>query len=158
MTDSTKQYDWSTQLTRRTGEVLAKGMLIDTNAITADPTKPAFMAPPLGSKVYHGFPIVEGIAIDGFRLGTVTDFNQSDSPAGCTIGDAFVEAPDGTRAGLTWEVGDDRVFSTIEKPGTNRWGVYYFTVPYPVKSKEDLRKNFEEILPKLKELYLKAKS
>ena len=72
---STKQtsYSWTTQLTRRNGETVTKGMLIDTDADSIDPSKPAFMAPPRGSKAYHGFPLVPGVAIDGFRLGTITD-------------------------------------------------------------------------------------
>jgi hypothetical protein len=151
-----KQYDWSTQLTRHTGETVIKGMLIDGSAVSADPLKPAFMAPPPGSKPYHGFPLVTDVAVDGFSLGTVTDYMQSDSPSGCTIGDAFVEAPDGTRAGLMWEVGAERGFARIASPDGNRWGVYYFSVPNPVKSKSDFRENFVGMLPKLKELHSEA--
>ena len=114
--DKTKQYQWTTHLTRRTGETVAKGMLIDSNAPSADPSKPAFMAPPPGSKPYHGFTLVDGVAIDGFRLGTITDYMQSDSASGCTVGDAFVEAPDGTRAGLMWEVGPERRYYPIQNP------------------------------------------
>lgn len=152
-----KKYAWTTQLTRRNGKPVAKGMLVDTNASSADPSKPAFLAPPPGSKPYHGFPIIESVAIDGFKLGTVTDYLQSDCADGCTIGDAFVEAPDGTRAGLTWEVGGERMFSRIQPPETNRWGVYYFSVSHAVKSPDDFRKNFSEILPTLKRLYREAK-
>jgi hypothetical protein len=39
-------YSWTTQLTRRNGETAIKGMLIDTDAKSTDPSKPAFMAPP----------------------------------------------------------------------------------------------------------------
>ena len=158
MTPDQHKYQWTTQLTRRTGETVVKGMLIDTNAESLDPKKPAFMAPPSGSKAYHDFPLVDDIAVDGFHFGTVTDYLQSDSPSGCTLGDAFVEAPDGTRAGLVWEVGDERMFSRIQPPDINRWGVYYFSVRYAVKTQEDMRKNFAEIVPKLKELHEEAKS
>ncbi len=152
-----RKYDWTTELQRRTGEPVVKGMLIDSQAVSADPAKPAFMAPPPNSKPYYGFPLIDGIEIDGFRFGAITDYLQGDSPAGCTIGDAFVEAPDGTRAGLTWEVGDERKFSRIKEPD-ERWGVYYFSVPFPVKSKQDMRRNFATILPKLKELHKEARS
>ena len=155
--DEIKQYEWTTQLTRSTGETVTKGILIDSNAVSADPSKPAFLAPPPGSKPYHGFPLVDGIAIDGFRLGTVSDFLQSDSASGCTIGDAFVGAPDGTRAGLMWEVGEELMFSQIEKPDASSCGVYYFSVPNPVKSKAELRENFLGMLPKLKELHAQSK-
>ena len=156
---STKQmsYSWTTQLTRRNGETITKGMLIDTDADSTDPSKPVFMAPPRGSKAYHGFPLVPGVVIDGFRLGTITDYKQKDSPNGCTIGDAFVEAPDGSRAGLFWEVGKERLFSRIEEPSSNRWGVYYFSVPRAVTTTEDFVANFEDMLPRLKELYEGAK-
>ena len=152
-----RKYDWTTELKRSTGETVVKGMLIDSKAISADPAKPAFMAPPPNSQPYYGFPLIDGIEIDGFRFGAITDYLQSDSPAGCTIGDAFVEAPDGTRAGLTWEVGDERKFARIMEPD-DRWGAYYFSVPFPVKSKQDMRRNFATILPKLKELYKEARS
>ena len=157
MRSDTTNHRWTTQLTRRNGEIVVKGMLIDTNASSADPSKPAFMAPPPGSKPYHGFPMVEGVVIDGFKLGTVTDYRQADCADGCTIGDAFVEAPDGKRAGLAWEVGEERGFSRILGPERNRWGVYYFSVPHAVKSQEDFRKNFIEVLPTLKQLYGEAK-
>jgi hypothetical protein len=150
-------YRWTTQLTRRNGDKITKGMLIDTNAKSSDPTKPAFMAPPPGSKAYHGFPFIPGVVIDGFRLGTITDYKQKDSADGCTIGDAFVEAPDGSRAGLVWEVGKERWFYTIIEPNSDRWGVYHFYVPRAVTSAKDFVANFKEILPKLKELYKTSK-
>jgi hypothetical protein len=44
--------------------------------------------------VYHGFPVIEGVEADGFRLGTISALGPDD------YGDAFVIAPDGSRAGL----------------------------------------------------------
>ena len=64
-----------------------------------------------------------------------------------------MEAPDGSRAGLFWEVGNERSFSRIEEPSSKKWGVYYFSVPRAVNTTEDFAANFEDMLPKLKELY-----
>ena len=84
-------------------------LALDPRAKSADPNLPAFLAPPEGAPVYHGFSILEGITVDGFRLGKITDFEAGRSDAG----DAFVVAPDGSRAGLVWEISKERHFSEV---------------------------------------------
>jgi hypothetical protein len=86
-------------------------------------------------------------------MGSITDFLEKDSDEGCTIGDAFIEGPDGTRAGITWEVGNEFLFMTITEPDSDRWGVYFFTVREAVNSVVDFKNNFELMLPKIKQLY-----
>lgn len=144
---------WTTELTDKNGKRINKRMLTDPSAQSADPSKPAFLAPPPGAKVYSGFPLIRETTIDGFTFGSITDFLEKDTVEGCTIGDGFVEAPDGTRAGIFWEVGDELMFSTVVQPDETRWGVYAFTVPKPVKSVGDLKSNFSLMLPVIKELY-----
>jgi hypothetical protein len=144
---------WSTELKNKDSIAITKHLLIDLSAKSTDPSKPAFMAPPAESKEYYGFPLIKELSIDGFTLGAITDFLEADSEAGCTIGDAFVEAPDGTRAGIFWEVSDELKFCTIVQPDDNRWGVYSITVLNPVKSIEDMKKNFELMLPLIKHIY-----
>jgi hypothetical protein len=76
---------------------MSKGrpLAIDATALSASPTEPAFIAPPEGAPVYHGFVILDDIDVDGFTLGKITDFEAEP----CEEGDAFVIAPDGSRAG-----------------------------------------------------------
>jgi hypothetical protein len=59
----------------------------------------AFIARPEDAPVYHGFVILEDVAVDGFTLGKITDWEADP----CETGDAFVIAPDGSRAGLVWK-------------------------------------------------------
>ncbi|MCK9433192.1 MAG: hypothetical protein PHQ84_06120 [Candidatus Omnitrophica bacterium] len=147
---------WKTTLTNKDSKRITKPILIDADAKSTDQSRPAFLARPEGSKPYYGFPLIKEISADGFTLGAVTDFLVKDSPAGCTIGDIFVQGPDGSQAGIFWEVDDKLAYYTIESPDESRWGVYSFTVQNPVSSIEDMRKNFLLMLPILKELYKKT--
>jgi hypothetical protein len=64
----------------RRGETLIDGLpkgrplAIDASARSASPTEPAFIAPPEGALVYHGFVVLDDVAVDGFTLGKITDF------------------------------------------------------------------------------------
>jgi hypothetical protein len=82
---------------------LSKGrpLAIDPKATSASPTEPAFVARPVGAPVYHGFVVLEDVNVDGFTLGTITDFEAKS----CETGDAFVIAPDGSRGGLVFGLG-----------------------------------------------------
>lgn len=136
------------ELTTHDGRRVAKDLAaIQTDALG----KPA--EPPPGAKPYHGFPLLPETCIDGWCFGAVTDYAEPDSAGGCTIGDGFVEAPDGTRAGVFWEYRDKMQYKMVVKPDSERWGVYYFTVPSPVRSLDDLKKNFSRMLPTLKRLH-----
>src|SRR5262252_5017589 len=77
-----------------------KPLALDRDAISASATEPAFVARPKGAPVYYGFVVLHDVAADGFTLGAITDFEVEPSGSG----DAFVIAPDGSRAGLVWEV------------------------------------------------------
>jgi hypothetical protein len=134
-------------------EGVAKTLVVDPAAPTTDTEKPAFMAPPPGSPAYTGYPLVEETRRGGWCLGAVTDPFEPDGPEGCTVGDLFVEAPDGTRAGLVWNVDPQSRFSVIEPGGPVRWGLFHFTFPRPIKEMSDLVAAFEGALPVLQQLH-----
>lgn len=118
----------------------------EPNAPSSAPGEPAFVARPAGSPVYHGFVIVPETYTDGWCLGTITEFED---PAGCDGGDAFVVAPDGSRAGLVWEVGTGPL-QEILPPDAERWGVYAISFPHPTRTVDDLVSAFRVVLPQLK--------
>jgi hypothetical protein len=127
---------------------------IDPNAKSASDDKPAFIAKPEGAPVYHGFPIVPESETDGWYYGAITEFEE---PDGCMDGDGYVVAPDGSRAGLVWEVGYDG-FEEISPPAPDRWGVYAVGFARPIRTVEDLVFNFRQLLPKLKLKYQEIKA
>jgi hypothetical protein len=121
-------------------------LAIDQKAASTSPTEPAFIARPEGAPVYHGFVILDDIAIEGFTLGKITDWEAEP----CDTGDAFVIAPDGSRAGIVWEVCDPAYFEEIMPMEAARWGVWGVGFLLPMASRENARKNLESILPQLK--------
>jgi hypothetical protein len=127
---------------------------IDATAKSASPTKPAFIARPEGAPVYHGFVILDDVAADGFTLGKITDWEAEH----CDEGDAFVIAPDGSRAGLVWEVSDAPYFQEVMPVETRRWGVWGVSLRLPMNSRENARRNLESILPELKLRWAEWKS
>ncbi|MBN1342868.1 MAG: hypothetical protein JXQ73_09330 [Phycisphaerae bacterium] len=127
-------------------------ILTDPEARSASERLPAFLASPRGAPVYHGFPILEDSQTDGWYLGVITEFEDA---AGCEDGDAFVVAPDGSRAGLVWSVGDFDVHEIIG-PERRRWGVYGAPFSRPVHNREDIIIEFRRLLPTLRELHRKA--
>src|SRR5215470_12816961 len=86
-----------------------KPVAVDHNAVSASPTEPAFVAPPKGAPVYHGFVVLEDVSVEGFTFGAITDFDAEP----CDVGDAFIVSPDGSRAGLVWEVSQTRYFEEV---------------------------------------------
>jgi hypothetical protein len=48
---------------------LPKGrpLAIDPEATSSSPTKPAFVARPIGAPVYHGFIVLEDVNVEGFN-------------------------------------------------------------------------------------------
>jgi hypothetical protein len=122
-----------------------KRILTDPAAESADPSLPAFLARPSGAPVYHGFPILAESETDGWLLGVITAYED---PRGCKHGDAFVVAPDGTRAGLVWtagQVGTD----TLGAPDARRWGVYAVGFPEIIRNTDDIISAFRRVLPDL---------
>ena len=123
-------------------------LAVDHDAETADPSKPGVLAPPAGAPAYHGFTVLPDVVVDGFTLGVVTAMGPADR------GDAFVIAPDGSRAGLAWELGaaDGRVYSAAP-PEERRWGVFRVVFARPMASEEDARENPRAIVPALREAW-----
>jgi hypothetical protein len=74
-------------------------LAVDPGAQSASPTEPAFVARLVGASVYHGFVVLDDVTSEGFTLGKVTDFEAEP----CDEGDAFLIAPDGSRAGIVWD-------------------------------------------------------
>ena len=127
---------------RKPGQPIA----IDPTAKSADPKLPAFLARPEGAPVYHGFPVLDNVEVEGFKLGIITDFESEP----CDEGDAFVVAPDNSRAGIVWSVGD--TFSAIPVIGLekHRWGVWAITFISPMRTRVQARENLRSALPFLK--------
>ena len=103
---------------RKSDPISSRPLRVDLMAASADPTLPAFLARPEGSPVYTGFPVIEGSEVDGFRLGMITDFEAKPG----TMGDAFVVAPDNSRAGPVWESEVDEPYcNEVGPPDATRW-------------------------------------
>ncbi len=121
-------------------------LAIDADAESARKDTPGFLARPAGAPVYHGFRALDDVVVDGFTFGTITDFEAED----CGEGDAFVIAPDGSRAGLVWRVSSDSEFEPVCSPSDDRWGVWAVAFPFEMSSRENARLNLQAILPELK--------
>lgn len=122
-------------------------LAVDHNATSTSRKEPAFIARPAGAPVYHGFQVLEDVIVEGFAFGKITDFEAEPSQEG----DAFVVAPDNSRAGLVWEIADNVSVSQISPLEPGRWGVWAVSFPHPMNSRENIRRNLELILPALKE-------
>lgn len=107
--------------------------------------EPAFVNRPLGAPVYHGFPMLDDVEVEGFRFGMITDFEMAPD----TDGDAFVVAPDGSRAGLVWTVTKERYLTQIVPMSVDRWGIWEVGFPYPMRTSADARRNLAAIVPDL---------
>jgi hypothetical protein len=122
-------------------------LALDPKATSALPTEPAFIAPPAGAPAYYGFAVLDDVSIDGFVFGKITDFEAEPSD----YGDAFVVAPDDSRAGLVWEISDSRYFTEVCPIEDRRWGVWAVSFQLPMSDRENARRNLESILPMLKQ-------
>ena len=125
-----------------TGRLLA----VDPLAESGSATEPAFIARPAGTPVYHGFEVLNDIVVEGFTLGKITDFEKEPSD----VGDAFVIAPDNSRAGLVWEISDKTYFREVLPLEPGRWGVWAVSFPIPMTSRDNVRLNLKFIIPELK--------
>ncbi len=130
-----------------------KPLRLDPTAASADPSLPGFLARPTGAPVYHGFPLVEETRTDGWCFGAISDYAE---PDGCQEGDGFVIAPDGSRAGIVWQVGTFEI-TTACPPDAGRWGVYGVAFPKPVHNTADPIECFRAVLPRLKELHARVR-
>ena len=136
------------------GETRGRPIARDPKAISTSPTDPPFVAPPPGSPAYYGFQVLDDVTIDGFTLGKITDFEAEE----CHDGDAFVIAPDNSRAGLVWEVAENRYFEQVLAPEANRWGVWAVSFQHPMRNREDARRNLQAILPDLRKKWMEWRS
>jgi len=125
---------------------------VDRLAESADPNLPAFIATPKGMPVYYGFPVLAHSEKEGFSFGVITEPN-GETPA--SWGDAFVVAPDGSRAGIVWQA-EGEPAPIVCPPTPGRWGVYAFRFSRPVRNERDLIENLHEVLPQIKAFYAAA--
>ena len=119
---------------------------LDSGASSADGDAPAFLARSPGAPVYHGFPVLDDVEVDGFKLGMITDWEAQPSD----YGDAFVVAPDDSRCGLNWEVSPDHRCEEVPGADHGRWGVWSVAFPLPMDSRENARRNLAHVLPDLR--------
>ena len=122
-------------------------LALDPNAQNASEDLPGFLARPADAPPYHGFQILSDVCADGFTFGKISDFEAEPSDEG----DAFVIAPDNSRAGLVWEVSDRQLFIEAAPMTDDRWGVWEVSLPYPMTSRENAKRNLQAILPRLSE-------
>jgi len=122
---------------------------LDDAAASASLDLPGFLAKPEGVPACHGFPLVSETMTNGWCLGAITEYED---PEGCTSGDAYVIAPDGSRAGLVWDVGDGKI-DEICPPDKSRWGLYQIWFKQPVQTTDDLVAAFRIVLPELQGIY-----
>jgi hypothetical protein len=123
-----------------------KPVAIDLDAVSASPTEPAFVTPPKGAPPYHGFVVLEDVNVEGFTFGAITDFEAEP----CDAGDAFIIAPDGSRAGLVWEVSATTYLEEVHPFEPSRWGVWAISFPYPMENRANARNNLAVVLPQLR--------
>lgn len=81
--------------------------------------------------------------VDGFTLGMYVSYGD--------CGDAWVEAPDGSSAGLIWETGAPEYIEVVIEPDESRWGVYAVQRPLPLTTNEEAHAYLTAILPDLRE-------
>jgi len=129
--------------------LIGRPLALDPLAASVSQSEPAFIARPAGAPVYHGFAVLSDVVVEGFSFGKITDFDSEP----CDEGDAFVVAPDNSRAGLVWEVSDQSYFQEISPAEPERWGVWGVAFPNAMTSHENVRKNLESILPELKKCW-----
>ena len=75
---------------KKKDEIIAgRPLAVDREAASVSADGPAFLHPPVGAPIYHGFPILRDVVVEGFCLGKITDFEAEQ----CDSGDSFVVAP-----------------------------------------------------------------
>lgn len=106
---------------------------------------------------YASFHLIPETRTNGWIYGAITSYDHDKN--GCRSGDGFVEAPDGSRAGLDWIVGKRPGRLRLVARGNKRaWAVYEAVFVRPVFSTTDLVREFRAILPAVKRKYWHLKT
>jgi len=101
---------------------------------------------------YDRYALIPETETDGFTYGAITPVGaRQDAGAG------FLQGPDGSRAGLQWELSDGPFIMRLEGPSSDSWGLYRVGFAIRVATVADLLTNLEPLLPKLKVLYSRAR-
>jgi hypothetical protein len=124
------------------GKPAGRAIRLDPTAKSQTPGQPAFLSKPTRAPVYHGFPVLDDVEVDGFRLGMITDWEAAETD----VGDSFVVAPDGSRAGLVWEVADHFYVTECLAATADRWGVWNVGFTRRMRSREAARANLADLL------------
>lgn len=101
---------------------------------------------------FDGYKLIPETEAEGFTYGAITPVGDS-----ADFGTGFLEGPDGSRAGLQWELSETPFIMKLEAPGSEKWGVYRVGFVRPVRSLADLTANLHALLPKLRILYSRAR-
>jgi hypothetical protein len=81
--------------------------------------------------------------VEGFTLGMFVSYGD--------VGDAWVDAPDGSTGTLIWETGTPRYFEEVIAPDPwGRWGTYAVQLPLPLTTDAEAASYLTEILPELR--------
>ena len=107
----------------------------------------AYRRPP--ARRIEGRLVEETRTEDGWAMEILTSAYR---PENATKGTALVVAPDGSRAGLFWFVGEGEL-EELYAPERQLWGVFTVWFPKPVFNAEDLAANFNIVLPALRARY-----
>lgn len=101
--------------------------------------------------LYGQFSLIPETNIDGWCYGAITEFED---PRGCTDGDGFVQAPDGSRAGLVFDYKkNSRIKVRVIDTQNYGWGLYQVYFPKPIRTVSDLRDCIADVLPALQKRY-----
>jgi hypothetical protein len=84
----------------------------------------------------------------GFVFDAVTPLDQ-----GRETGAGFLRGPDGSKAGLQWELAESPYIMRIEGPSEGSWGLYRVGFTQPVATAADVAANLGPLWPKLRVLY-----
>jgi hypothetical protein len=81
--------------------------------------------------------------VEGFRIGMFVSYYS--------YGDAWVEAPDGSKGTLIWETGEPFRFNEVIVPDPRaRWGIYSVRQPLPMTTDEEAAAYLQALLPELR--------
>ena len=123
-------------------------LALDLSADSDDETVLPFMSPPKGSEPYHGFKVLQNVTHEGFTFGAITDFVKR---PGLLTGDAFIVAPDGSRAGLEWRLTNEVYLLEMAMYNDARWGVWMAGIRHPMIDEDAALANLVELVPLLSE-------